>query len=1449
MPTEIQYPLPGSNDSTTLQAVIDLMQASGITSGTIVLQGDYTLASTLNITSTPGISIEGRNANVTGPSGTYAIDVDATSKVRISGIRFTATGTTADAILIDDSSDCMIENCFFSGYTNAGVATSGITNNLSISGESASVNTMTIEVAASGDTTGATDHANIEAAIAQLESQTPSGSRGAVILTGKNYYLDDVLELGSYAELSGGSWENYIPPSIISRSNSYLTYTGTSTSSYFISIYSSSWVDGVRLGNLHLDCNANCRGIRLQQQSYMTSIENIVVYDAIEVGADIVDCWKGYIKDLHLRDCDGIALRVHTGNQLVIDNARIYNTDDSTFPSTSDTTVADYNGATSYVQTPTANRAALVINDARSVVFRNLMFESNNSSTLPLVHIEESCYDIHFLESLYFENDACQGAYILIDGKTTPSSLTKNFTFQNIRIRPSYADIKSIIRTSGQVSNLHVDGVVGDQCDAIVTAIGGTLRDSTVKNVRLVTTSDSGSMALPTGRHFVESGGVCRVNNLQWGTVAAKFYDADDSVIAATRPLIWMDAADLSATGDGTAVTADWQNRSNLREDFTVAGAPTWEEDAFGGGLPGVRFDGTNDYFVYTGELIPRTAQGTMMFVAQSSTLGTNQYVLSASDLVDTAPTEFVYFGIDSSSPAQMKWYLRDPGVTHITSATTTTAVDTPLIAMMRSDESNYRAQVNGVHQALSFTSGTDDGSWTDEFDGTNSTGNCVIGALQQGSGPSTTSYFHGDIAVVLYWNRALSWDEIKSVTDILKTRYGLGTNLSNIAGNIELDSDNAIIFGGEATDGSWRLVRSGDDLEVQTLVSGSWVTKDYLANCSHAVMVDASGETDSTDYDNIMAAVSTLATKFGSGGNKGAIILTGNSYDLTSTLTLTSDPPAIISPHGCYIEYTGAQTSSYMISMTDKPGLGYIRLKNLYLDCNSNCRGVLFHTQSYFAAIENVHVIGSYEIGIDVVDCYKGVVRDCHVQSGRGIGVRIHTGNQLVVDNLRIAGMTDADWPSTSDTSVQDYATDYVQTAADERAALVIDDARSIVFRDAMFENMNYTTKPNIYIAEDAYDIHFKNSMYFENNDNQLEYVKIDAENNSTSYCKLYTFENVRIQSAYDTVETFIRTDGYVSNVVVDGIWGTLMATIIKVDSGFLYDSEVKRMRMGHEGLAVNPAGAIIENGGYARDYLIFGRESTNIYDADEAYIAKTRPIIWLEAEDLSATGDGSAVVTDWENRGHLQEDFVVNSAPTYEADALGTGMPGIRFDGTDDYFKYSSELLVRSGRGTFIGVGQTDTLGTLQHFLSAAETVNTSSNANFITFGVDDTAGTSKIRFAIKATNTTTLTSGATISASTPFIYVMASDGANYHGFKGLTRQTLTASPGSLDGDWSDELNSTNKTDNCVIGALFRGSDLVESSFWSGDIATVLYWSRTLAWTEIRSIVEILQLKYNIT
>jgi len=46
---------------------------------------------------------------------------------------------------------------------------------------------------------------------------------------------------------------------------------------------------------------------------------------------------------------------------------------------------------------------------------------------------------------------------------------------------------------------------------------------------------------------------------------------------------------------------------------------------------------------------------------------------------------------------------------------------------------------------------------------------------------------------------------------------------------DIVIDDDKAFYIGDKATEGSWRIVRSGDNLLMQRLESSVWVTKDTI--------------------------------------------------------------------------------------------------------------------------------------------------------------------------------------------------------------------------------------------------------------------------------------------------------------------------------------------------------------------------------------------------------------------------------------------------------------------------------------------------------------------------------------------------------------------------------------------------------------------------------------------
>ncbi len=49
--------------------------------------------------------------------------------------------------------------------------------------------------------------------------------------------------------------------------------------------------------------------------------------------------------------------------------------------------------------------------------------------------------------------------------------------------------------------------------------------------------------------------------------------------------------------------------------------------------------------------------------------------------------------------------------------------------------------------------------------------------------------------------------------------------------GDVQVGSANGLLFGGATTEGSWRGIRSGDDLVFQRYETGTWVTKGTITS------------------------------------------------------------------------------------------------------------------------------------------------------------------------------------------------------------------------------------------------------------------------------------------------------------------------------------------------------------------------------------------------------------------------------------------------------------------------------------------------------------------------------------------------------------------------------------------------------------------------------------------
>jgi len=107
------------------------------------------------------------------------------------------------------------------------------------------------------------------------------------------------------------------------------------------------------------------------------------------------------------------------------------------------------------------------------------------------------------------------------------------------------------------------------------------------------------------------------------------------------------------------------------------------------------------------------------------------------------------------------------------------------------------------------------------------------------GGSPGAGKVLTSDASGLASWNSlasAAGWtsetDKVYTTTSTDKVGIGLSSPTSqlDVAGDIETGDGNAFYFGDPAADGSWRVVRSFNDLVFQKRVSSIWVTKGSIS-------------------------------------------------------------------------------------------------------------------------------------------------------------------------------------------------------------------------------------------------------------------------------------------------------------------------------------------------------------------------------------------------------------------------------------------------------------------------------------------------------------------------------------------------------------------------------------------------------------------------------------------
>lgn len=234
---------------------------------------------------------------------------------------------------------------------------------------------------------------------------------------------------------------------------------------------------------------------------------------------------------------------------------------------------------------------------------------------------------------------------------------------------------------------------------------------------------------------------------------------------------------------------------------------------------------------------------------------------------------------------------------------------------------------------------------------------------------------------------------------------------------------------------------------------------------------------------------------------------------------------------------------------------------------------------------------------------------------------------------------------------------------------------------------------------------------------------------------------------------------------------------------------------------------------------------------------------MLWYETSletsfDSSEQSDGSTVSTWYDNN---KQANVKNNAtqstsgykPLFKTNIFNSGIPAVRFDGTDDYMSFDGSLLVGSNYTIFVAEQKRTTFASVNAFGSfIGGTTNATSQNLFFGYYIDTT-----MRLTHFGT-TLSYTSSSDLAYSSPQTRIHSgrfstSQGMNYY---------LNGSSKSSDSTATTALTS-------YTGSALGRRNGTSYTYFNGDLAEIIIFTRALSTEERQSIEAYLGKKYGVS
>ena len=212
---------------------------------------------------------------------------------------------------------------------------------------------------------------------------------------------------------------------------------------------------------------------------------------------------------------------------------------------------------------------------------------------------------------------------------------------------------------------------------------------------------------------------------------------------------------------DGTSLSAWYDNNPQLSiknnaTQTTTVNKPTFIENAFPNGIPGVRFDGSHGYFIIA-DNAPIEGQPYTIFVIEQkrATISTQTFLLDMGGTGSTGETILLGWNTDTKIILD-KW---NGGISYTNSAFAYSS-PTPRMHTFRQDSSGSKYWSSG-------------GTATDSTHVSTST--LVLSGSSSYLGRSgCCGSYNGDIAEIIIYTRALTTEERKAIESYLSTKYSI---------------------------------------------------------------------------------------------------------------------------------------------------------------------------------------------------------------------------------------------------------------------------------------------------------------------------------------------------------------------------------------------------------------------------------------------------------------------------------------------------------------------------------------------------------------------------------------------------------------------------------------------------------------------------------------------------